>query len=171
MGRMLVLRALRPDKCVPAVQLYVEAMLGRRFIEPPPFDLAAAFGDSSVSLPLIFILVSGADPVKGLIQYAELSGMGEKIDYISLGQGQGPKAEALIKGGAFDGLHGVEARAALAATVEDAMKSAQGRSEDRRVGQMTFFGDFEAPAGASGPGGAAMAHDSADAGVTGDVHV
>ena len=99
MGRMLVLRALRPDKCVPAVQLYVEAMLGRRFIEPPPFDLAAAFGDSSVSLPLIFILVSGADPVKGLIQYAELSGMGEKIDYISLGQGQGPKAEALIKGG------------------------------------------------------------------------
>ena len=62
--------------------------------------------------------------------------------------------EALIKGGAFDGLHGVEARAALAATVEDAMKSAQGRSEDRRVGQMTFFGDFEAPAGASGPGGA-----------------
>jgi DNA polymerase-3 subunit alpha len=57
--------------------------------------------------------------------------------------------EALIKGGAFDGLHGVEARAALAATVEDAMRSAQGRSEDRRVGQMTFFGDFEAPAAAA----------------------
>ena len=65
--------------------------------------------------------------------------------------------EALIKGGAFDGLHGVEARAALAATVEDAMRSAQGRSEDRRVGQMTFFGDFEAPAAAGdgqGAGGA-----------------
>ncbi len=99
MGRMLVLRCLRPDKCVPGVQLYVEAMLGRRFIEPPPFDLGAAFGDSTVSLPLIFILVSGADPVKGLISYAEQCGMGEKLDYISLGQGQGPKAEALIKGG------------------------------------------------------------------------
>jgi len=99
MGRMLVLRCLRPDKCVPGIQLYVEAMLGRRFIEPPPFDLGAAFGDSTVSLPLIFILVSGADPVKGLITYAESQGMGEKLDYISLGQGQGPKAEALIKGG------------------------------------------------------------------------
>jgi len=99
MGRMLVLRCLRPDKCVPGIQIYVEAMLGRRFIEPPPFDLGAAFNDSTVSLPLIFILVSGADPVKGLITYAETCGMGEKLDYISLGQGQGPKAEALIKGG------------------------------------------------------------------------
>jgi len=99
MGRMLILRCLRPDKCVPGIQLYVEAMLGRRFIEPPPFDLAAAYGDSSCSLPLIFVLVSGSDPVSGLLRYADTCGMSEKLDSISLGQGQGPKAEALIKGG------------------------------------------------------------------------
>lgn len=60
--------------------------------------------------------------------------------------------EALIKGGAFDGLHGVESRAALVATIEDAIRSGQTKNEDRRVGQMTFFGDFEvgAPAGAAG---------------------
>jgi DNA polymerase-3 subunit alpha len=62
--------------------------------------------------------------------------------------------EALVKGGAFDGLHGVEQRAALVATIEDAMRSGQSKNEDRRVGQMTFFGDFEvaAPAGGAAAG-------------------
>ena len=61
--------------------------------------------------------------------------------------------EALVKGGAFDSLHGVEERAALVATIEDAIRSGQTKNEDRRVGQMTFFGDFEgsAPAGAAAP--------------------
>jgi DNA polymerase-3 subunit alpha len=63
--------------------------------------------------------------------------------------------EALAKGGAFDGLHGVEQRAALVATIEDAIRSGQAKNEDRRVGQMTFFGDFEvaapAAAGADAP--------------------
>ena len=97
--KLLVLRCLRPDKCVPGIQLYVQAQIGKRFIEPPPFDLGAAFGDSTVSLPLIFILSPGADPVNGLLAYAETAGMADRLDYISLGQGQGPKAEKLIKDG------------------------------------------------------------------------
>jgi dynein heavy chain len=101
--QLLVLRCLRPDKCVPAIQLYVEGTLGRRFIEPPAFDLGAAFADSSISLPLIFILSPGADPVKGLLAYAEKEGMSDRLDYISLGQGQGPKAEKLIKDGKENG--------------------------------------------------------------------
>ena len=101
--RLCVLRCLRPDKCVPALQSFVEIELGRRFIEPPPFDLHAAFTDSSVNLPLIFILSTGADPVKGLLGYADNAGMGSRLDYISLGQGQGPKAERLIKEGKEQG--------------------------------------------------------------------
>lgn len=84
--RLCVLRCLRPDKCVPAIQLFVEAEMGRRFIEPPPFDLHAAYKDASVALPLIFILSSGADPVKGLLAYAEHAGMADRLEYISLGQ-------------------------------------------------------------------------------------
>jgi len=101
--KLLVLRCLRPDKCVPAIQLYVQAHIGKRFIEPPPFDLGAAFADSTVSLPLIFILSPGADPVNGLLAFAENAGMSDRLDYISLGQGQGPKAEKLISDGISKG--------------------------------------------------------------------
>ncbi|KAL1510265.1 hypothetical protein AB1Y20_006588 [Prymnesium parvum] len=101
--RLCVLRCLRPDKCVPGIQLFVEAEMGRRFIEPPPFDLQAAYKDASVSLPLIFILSSGADPVKGLLAYAEQTGMADRLEYISLGQGQGPKAEKMIADGKQNG--------------------------------------------------------------------
>ena len=101
--KLCVLRALRPDKVVPGIQLYVESQIGRRFIEPPPPNLGAAFEDSNPALPLIFILTAGTDPVGGIINYAEQAGMADKLDYISLGQGQGPKAEKLIKDGKDNG--------------------------------------------------------------------
>ena len=98
-----MLRCLRPDKCVPAIANFVEANLGRRFVEPPTFDLHGAFQDSTCSMPLIFILSPGADPVKPLMRYAERQGMSGAFDYISLGQGQGPKAEKLIRTGKENG--------------------------------------------------------------------
>mgnify|MGYP001347208347 CR=1 FL=1 len=61
-------------------QIRRAARAGEACVPQPPFDLHAAFVDSSVTLPLIFILVSGADPVKGLITYAEQCGMGEELE-------------------------------------------------------------------------------------------
>ncbi|CAE7409634.1 Dnah1, partial [Symbiodinium necroappetens] len=46
--------------------------------------------------PLIFILSPGTDPVADVIRFAEQLGMSKKFEPISLGQGQGPKAQRMI---------------------------------------------------------------------------
>jgi len=67
---LLVLRVLRPDKVVPAVQNYVKDSLGPEFIDPPPFDLPAIYLDSSNVTPLIFVLSPGSDPFASLNLFA-----------------------------------------------------------------------------------------------------
>lgn len=75
---------------------FVAAALGRQFTEPPPFDLAGSFKESSVTAPLLFVLSTGSDPTAALLKYAEERGYASKITIISMGQGQGPKAAKLI---------------------------------------------------------------------------
>ena len=99
--KLCVLRTIRPDKLTRAVQIYVEESMGRRYIEPPPFDLDQCFADSTCVTPLVFVLSPGSDPMSGLLKYAESRQV--KMESLSLGQGQGAKAEALIAKAAADG--------------------------------------------------------------------
>jgi dynein heavy chain len=72
-----------------AIQNFVIDKMGRRFVEPPPFDLRASYDDSIVTTPLIFVLSTGSDPNKDLLQLADELGMSDKLRSIALGQGQG----------------------------------------------------------------------------------
>ena len=100
MQKMIVLRCIRPDKMVNGMQNYIIEHLDQRFIEPPPFDLGPCYDDSTSVTPLIFVLTVGADPTTALVGFAESMGMFPgKYHAISLGQGQGPIAEALITKG------------------------------------------------------------------------
>jgi len=60
---MIIVRCLRPDKIVPAVTKYVTGKLGKKFVQPPPFDLSKSYLDSNSTIPLVFVLSPGADPM------------------------------------------------------------------------------------------------------------
>ncbi|KAM6176988.1 dynein axonemal heavy chain 12 [Erethizon dorsatum] len=102
--KIIILRCLRPDKITPAITNYVTDKLGKKFVEPPPFDLAKSYLDSSCTIPLIFVLSPGADPMASLLKFANDKSMtGNKFQAISLGQGQGPIATKMIKAAIEEG--------------------------------------------------------------------
>ena len=77
------------SQITPQVVFFVKTHLGEKFVDPPPFDLGKSYGDSNCCIPLIFVLSPGADPMAGLLKFAEDRGFsGEKFNAISLGQGQ-----------------------------------------------------------------------------------
>jgi dynein heavy chain len=103
MQRALLVFALRSDGTVKALQDVVEAKLTKFFLEPPPLELEVCFKDSSPSIPLIYILASGSDPMADIQRLAESMDMLAKISPISLGQGQGPRAIAGLSEGGKSG--------------------------------------------------------------------
>lgn len=94
---MLILKCLRPDKVTNAMQLYLAKYLGRQFIEPQTAELSAIYAESSPTTPIVFILSPGTDPAAELYKFADKLKMTMKLHAISLGQGQGPRAEAMLK--------------------------------------------------------------------------
>ena len=99
--KMCLLRTVRPDKVMPAVLSYVVESMGKRFVEPPPFDVNGSYEDSSCTSPLVFVLTSGSDPTKMVYAFAEE--MRCKVGGLSLGQGQDVKAEKMIAEGIQNG--------------------------------------------------------------------
>lgn len=99
--RLCVLRCMRPDMVEQAVEDFVARSCGEEFLQFPPFDLAGAFSDSNNVTPLVFLLSPGSDPISGVMAQAEKL----KIPFksLSLGQGQGVLAQAMIEKGAADG--------------------------------------------------------------------
>ncbi|KAK3261161.1 hypothetical protein CYMTET_29916, partial [Cymbomonas tetramitiformis] len=93
--KMVALRTLRPDKITSSAQIYVIDSMGQKFTEPPPFDLQRSYNDSNAVTPLIFVLSPGSDPMSAMLKFCET--MHIQMESLSLGQGQGPKAEKLIE--------------------------------------------------------------------------
>jgi dynein heavy chain, axonemal len=75
---LILLKAIRPDKIVYAVRKFIVSHMGKEFVDPPSFDLQASFNDSSTTIPLVFILSPGSDPMDNLLMFAKEHGMYDK---------------------------------------------------------------------------------------------
>jgi dynein heavy chain len=83
--KLIVIRIIKPDKLVPALVSYVVSKIGEEFVQPPPFDLAAIYKDSTNITPLIFVLSPGSDPMKALESIA--TAKKRVLKAVSLGKG------------------------------------------------------------------------------------
>jgi len=115
--KLLVIRALRPDRMNSALTTFIKANLprGEDFVNMDgslPFSkiLEASYEDATqetqLNIPIFFILSAGADPVK------DVEKMGKQYNFdvnrnnffnISLGQGMDKYAEAKLEAGFRDG--------------------------------------------------------------------
>ena len=75
---------------------YVNTELGKTYIENQVTTMDIIYQDSDNRTPVIFILSQGADPTTALYKFAKDQDFNDKIQGISLGQGQCIKAERLI---------------------------------------------------------------------------
>ncbi|KAJ1344291.1 hypothetical protein BSLG_001431 [Batrachochytrium salamandrivorans] len=97
--KLLLIKVFREEKLVLSAIEFIKRNMGEEFVDIPPLDLAKAFKDTTPSSPLIFILSTGSDPVSSLVKFANSSKVAKQdnLHMISLGQGQGPIAEELVK--------------------------------------------------------------------------
>jgi dynein heavy chain len=97
MQEMLVVKSFREEKLQFSVQKYVTEKMGREFVETAAVKMTEVYEDTDYKTPVVFVLSTGADPTGLLLQLAKVRGWSERIEIVSLGQGQGPVAQRLIE--------------------------------------------------------------------------
>ncbi|XP_060697694.1 dynein axonemal heavy chain 6 [Hemiscyllium ocellatum] len=95
--KLILIKSFWEEKVVFAITDFVIETLGQEFVENPPVDLATLYQDMSNNIPLVFILSTGSDPMGAFLRFAKERDYSDRVESISLGQGQGPIAEKLIK--------------------------------------------------------------------------
>jgi len=104
--RLIVLRAMRPDRVTTALRHWIEEMMGKEYVFQKPFDMAATYAETSNQTPTFFVLFAGVDPtpwVEGLGKEMGITFENGNFKNISMGQGQEAPAEAVVARFAKDG--------------------------------------------------------------------
>mmetsp|Transcript_39172 Transcript_39172/g.65698 ORF Transcript_39172/g.65698 Transcript_39172/m.65698 type:complete len:1242 (-) Transcript_39172:75-3800(-) len=95
--QLLLLKVVSTEKLVFAFSDFVVKEMGKEYVEVQNIKLADVYKDTDKTTPVIFVLSSGADPTGMLLRFAKDMKFSNKLEMRSLGQGQGPIAERLIK--------------------------------------------------------------------------
>ncbi|KAJ8415860.1 hypothetical protein AAFF_G00404170 [Aldrovandia affinis] len=97
--KLIVLRALRPDRMTYALRNYVEESLGPRYVDGTRVEFEKSFEESSPATPVFFILSPGVNPLKDVENLGRKLGFTidlGKLHNLSLGQGQEGVAERAL---------------------------------------------------------------------------
>ena len=98
--RLCIMRCLRSDRMLYALQRFIEDKMGRKYVDVRQLPFEESFQESGSATPMFFILSPGVDPLK------DVEALGKKLGYnadkknfhnISLGQGQEVVAEEAMK--------------------------------------------------------------------------
>jgi len=102
---LCLLRCARVDRITTATIRFITSALGDQYVTPPIIDYESIFNSSNSRTPVVFILSPGADPAFDVLKLGEKKGfcLGEKLEFMALGQGMGPRAAELISSSARDG--------------------------------------------------------------------
>ena len=104
--RLLILRAIRPDRLTNALNLFVSENLGSEFVEQPPFNMEQTYLEMKPHVPIFFVLFPGVDPTVDVEQIGQKYGFtsdNQKFINISMGQGQEEIAIKALKESAKEG--------------------------------------------------------------------
>ena len=97
--KLLLIRAVRPDRITSALSLFVEKTMGSDYVNQEAFDARKMYEESGPSTPIFFVLFPGYSPSKDIEKLANEMGKSSdngKLTIISMGQGQEPIAEAVL---------------------------------------------------------------------------
>jgi len=104
--RLIVLRAMRPDRVSTALYKWIEEMMGVEYVFQKPFDMAATYAETSNKIPTFFVLFAGVDPTPWVESLGKEKGVtfeNGNFKNISMGQGQEKPAEAVVEAFAKNG--------------------------------------------------------------------
>ena len=93
--KLLVIKALRPDRITSAITNYIRDTMTDKYIESNTFDMVATFKETTNLTPIFFVLFPGIDPTKPVEELGAT--MGKTIDagtFINIPMGQGQEERA-----------------------------------------------------------------------------
>ena len=86
--KLMLLRAIRPDRLTSALTTFIAETMGERYIEQPPFSIAETFEETSKTTPIFFVLFPGVDPTPDVEKIGakyDISSQNGRFTNISMG--------------------------------------------------------------------------------------
>ena len=87
--KLCMMRALRPDRMVYAMRVFIEEKFGAKYAEARSIEFAKTFEETDNQTPVFFILSPGVDPLKDVERLGKTVGFGiesNNLHNVALGQ-------------------------------------------------------------------------------------